>query len=98
MVTCVLFVHRYDISVIDTSTLFERRFMGRMETGRTTTSDPAMGVAATTWKQHPDLPEYVRNIKPWVDKELCVQARDDKNRRSILKVYSKDQCIVPGVE
>jgi hypothetical protein len=38
-----LFPSRYDISVLDEATGFERRFMGRMETGRTTTSDPAMG-------------------------------------------------------
>ena len=64
--------------MLDEATGFERRFMGRMETGRTTTSDPAMGAGpparlgfgdaahshAPPAGGHPDLPRSLTHLPP----------------------------------
>lgn len=81
----------YDVSVLHRGTGFERRFMGRMETGRTTTTDPAMGHGppqrtgygdeahshTPPVNGHPLLSEELRQsaMKPWITKDQCASRR-----------------------
>jgi len=72
----------YDLSISSScigKSNFMRRFMGRMETGETTTSDPAMGKTPNNIVQiHPPIPDSLRHIK-WDPAEEC------KSRRSRQK-------------
>ncbi len=67
---------------------FTRRYMGRMETGRETTSDPAMAVGGSYLETsgaslaHPSIPELYRVPEKWSFQKNCA------NRRSRLK----DEC------
>jgi phospholipase C len=57
---------------------FERTFMGRMENGQPTTSDPAMATGESIIfpldMQHPDLPSHLA-YAPWVDGKECGSRR-----------------------
>eukprot|EP01039_Chlorochromonas_danica_P011446 gene11446-12800_t len=70
----------YDITV--SSGCFKRRFMGRMETGQDTVSDPAMDLHLPGWLPAPQepahpLPERVRRVK----RVEPPSARDNKDAR-----------------
>lgn len=64
----------YDLSISSsciTPSTYQRRFMGRMETGETTTSDPAMGSPPKKDDQvHPPVPRRFHNIK-WDQEKEC---------------------------
>ena len=56
--------------------VFSRRFMGHLETGKVTTTDPAMGRAAEPDTQrHPVIPDSHRIIEPWTHAKECATAR-----------------------
>jgi hypothetical protein len=68
---------------------FERRFMGHMETGRITTSDPAMAAGAVDTRVFPAPPHKYRTVEKWTVatrcnsrrarlKDACWSMRDDK--------------------
>jgi hypothetical protein len=63
---------------------FTRRYMGRMETGRETTSDPAMadGDPEAHGGSHPPISEHYRVPEKWNPTKNCA------SRRSRLK----DEC------
>ena len=75
----------YDLSVslehsdaCPLSGLFARDFMGHMETGRTTTSDPAMATGSSPFPapaEHKLVPESVRVVKRWTRATRCVSRR-----------------------
>ena len=87
--------------MLDEATGFERRFMGRMETGRTTTSDPAMGAGpparlgfgdaahshAPPAGGHPDLPRSLTHLPPFSREAQCTSKRSQ----------FKDACYDKGV-
>ncbi len=60
--------------------------MGRLETGRTTTSDPAMATGASPWPgaagPHPDVPDARRVPPKWSRAAACRSAR----------ARTKDEC------
>lgn len=67
---------------------YVRRFMGHMETGAITTTDPAMAVPTQDTAQHPPVPE------PYRTPEKYTIARDCATRRSRMK----DHCWGLGSE
>jgi hypothetical protein len=87
--------------VVHAASGFERRFMGRMETGRTTTSDPAMGAGPPARLGfgdeahsheppaggHPDLPRSLTRLEPWKREDECTSSRS----------LFKDACWENGV-
>jgi phospholipase C len=81
----------YDFTlVIDSQpSCFRRRFMGRMETGLDSISDPAMAAAIPSYRDtpvpegmHPPMPESVRNIK----RVESPHAKRDKDARFRFEV------------
>jgi len=53
-----------------------RRYMGHLENGKTSTTDPLMGAPSMdTTPTHPDIPEYFRNIEPWREEKVCEKRR-----------------------
>eukprot|EP01084_Bolivina_argentea_P043781 80629_1 len=67
---------------------FERRFMGRVETGKDSISDPAMGVPRTDKDVHPDIKSYWNDIihNSWNVRPVC------KNRAYKQNEFVKDVC------
>lgn len=83
----------YDLTVtaLDCGVEFTRRFMGKMETGKDTTTDPAMAVppsAASLKQNHPDVPDSHRFVERWQPEKHCA------SRRS----RHKDECWGFGAE
>lgn len=68
---------------------YARRFMGRMENGRPTTSDPAMA-DASPWPAgpHPAVPEARRTPSKWNREKACASER----------ARMKDECWGPAEE
>eukprot|EP01087_Luapelamoeba_hula_P016306 TRINITY_DN5011_c0_g1_i2.p1 TRINITY_DN5011_c0_g1~~TRINITY_DN5011_c0_g1_i2.p1 ORF type:complete len:748 (+),score=82.97 TRINITY_DN5011_c0_g1_i2:70-2313(+) len=70
---------------------FSRTFMGRMETGRYTTSDPAMATGKSPFQEpiaYDPVPEQYRTVSKWTMAKQCA------SRRSRMK----DACWDPSLE
>ena len=83
----------YDLSVsLASSECFFRRYLGRMETGKDTISDPAMGAGkAGLWGTraegtHPKVPEHLRQLKRVAGKRAAV----DKDAQFFLQDVDVD--------